>query len=42
MDAEELLVDEAGQWDRVEHLHDEIVGLLVVLAQTWLRGMGTL
>ena len=35
MDAEELLVDEAGEGDLVEELHGEVVGLLVVLADAW-------
>ena len=34
MDTEELLVEEAGQGELVEHLHGEVVGLLIVLAET--------
>jgi hypothetical protein len=33
VEAEELLVDEAGERDIVEHLHGEVVGLLVVLVE---------
>lgn len=33
MEAEELLIDEAGEGDLVEHLHGDIIGLLVVLAE---------
>jgi hypothetical protein len=32
VDAEEFLVDEAGEGELVEHLHGDIVGLLAVLA----------
>lgn len=34
MHAEKLLVDEAGDGYHVEHVHGEIVGLLVVLVET--------
>jgi hypothetical protein len=30
---EELAVDETGQWEAVEHIHGEVIGLLVVLAK---------
>lgn len=30
MDTEELLVYEASQWDVIEHLHSNVVSLLVV------------
>ncbi len=33
MYAEELLIDEAGKRDLVEHFHCDLVGLLAVLAQ---------
>jgi hypothetical protein len=33
VEAEELLVDEAGERDIVEHLHGEVVGLLVVFVE---------
>jgi hypothetical protein len=31
--AKELLIDEAGKGDIIEHLHRQVVSLLVVLAQ---------
>lgn len=34
MQEEELAIDETGQWQAVEHIHRDVISLLVVLAQT--------
>lgn len=33
MEAQELLIDEAGKGDVIEHLHRQVVRLLVVLVE---------
>ena len=34
MEEEELAVDEAGQGEAIEHIHDQFIDGLVVLAET--------